>query len=200
MIAYLKGLIDEKRPTDVVLDVQGVGYEVLIPLSSYDRLPRQGEACRLLIFDYVREDTHTLYGFMSDGERRMFKLLMAISGIGPKLALSALSGLSVRELTAAVVDGDIKRLNGISGVGKKMAERMTVELRDKLSAGEAASAGAGDPSVSESDLRMRDAVLALVALGYKDDGARKMVMTAAKKHPDAAGKGVEELIRFALAG
>ena len=126
MITFLDGEIVEKRPTDVVMSVHGVGYEVFIPLSSYDRLPSRGDACRILTIDHVREDTHCLYGFMTEPERHMFKLLMGISGIGPKLALSALSGLTVRELKVAVVEGDVKRLSSISGVGRKMAERMVV--------------------------------------------------------------------------
>ena len=200
MIAYLKGLIEEKRPTDLVIEVSGVGYGVFIPLSSYDRLPPRGEMCHLLIYDYIREDTHHLYGFMSEGERRMFGLLMSISGIGPKLALSALSGLSVRELSAAVVGGDVKRLSSISGVGKKMAERLIVELRDKLSSGEALEAVAGQPDASPEELKFRDAMMALVSLGYKQDTARKMVDVVAKKHADAGLLSVEDLIRLSLAG
>ncbi len=197
MIAYLKGTLAEKHPTRVVMDVGGVGYEVLIPLSSYDRLPSVDEPCHILTYDYVREDTRQLFGFMTEAERRMFELLMGTSGIGPKLALAALSGLTVRELKVAIVEGDVKRLSSVSGIGKKMAERMVVELRDKLSEGEAmeAIAGAGEPT--ESDTRLRDAVLALVALGYKQEHARKMVR-------NAVGTGVppsvDEIIRMALAG
>ncbi|MDA1043940.1 MAG: Holliday junction branch migration protein RuvA [Verrucomicrobia bacterium] len=200
MIATLKGSIEEKRPTDLVIDVNGVGYQVFIPLSSYDRLPARGEVCKLLIYDHIREDAHHLYGFMSEGERRLFRLLMSISGIGPKLALSALSGLSVRELRAAVVGGDVKRLSSISGVGKKMAERLIVELRDKLSAGEALEAVAGEGEASPEELKFRDAMLALVSLGYKQDSARKMVLEATKKHADAGPLSVEDVIRLSLAG
>lgn len=200
MIAFLNGIVEEKRPTDIVLAVGGIGYEVFIPLSSYDHLPKPGETCKLLIFDYIREDTHHLYGFVTDPERKLFRLLMSISGIGPKLALSALSGLSVRELRAAVVEGDVKRLSSISGVGKKMAERLIVELRDKLSAGEALEAVAGEPCADPADSKSRDAMLALVALGYKQDVARKMVMNVARKHADADALDVEALIRLALAG
>ena len=197
MIAYLKGALAEKHPTRVVVDVGGVGYEVFIPLSSYDRLPPVGESCRVLTFDYVRVDTRQLFGFMDEAERRMFVLLMTISGIGPKLALAALSGLTVRELKAAIVEGDVKRLSSVSGIGKKMAERMVVELRDKLGEGEAMEAVAGADAPAAENMRLRDAVLALVALGYKQEQARKMVRKAVgtREPPE-----VDDIIRMALSG
>jgi holliday junction DNA helicase RuvA len=197
MIAYLKGTLAEKQPMRVVLDVGGVGYEVSIPLSSYDRLPPVGDACRVLTYDYVREDTRQLFGFTTETERRMFVMLMSISGIGPRLALAALSGLTVRELTVAIVEGDVKRLSSVSGIGKKMAERMVVELRDKLSDGEAMEAVAGAGEHAQSDTRLRDAVLALLALGYKQEQARKMVrkVIGTGEPPD-----VDDIIRMALAG
>ena len=196
MITFLRGELVEKQPTRAVLDVGGVGYEVLIPLSSYDRLPMVGEACKILTVDHVREDSHQLFGFMTETEREMFGLLMGITGIGPKLALSALSGLSVRDLKAAVVEGDVKRISSISGVGKKMAERIVVELRHKLSAGDALEAIAGADGDAEGNAELRDAVLALVALGYKQDDARKMVTKVTGSHPEAAD--VEAIIKFAL--
>lgn len=198
MITFLHGILVEKQPTRIVIEVGGVGYEVLVPLSSYDRLPHRNETCRILTYDYVREDQHLLFGFVTEAERRMFVMLMATSGIGPKLALSALSGLSVREIRAAVVEGDVKRLSSIQGVGRKMAERLVVELRDKISAGEALQAVAGGAEAADEDVRARDAVLALVALGYKQDSARKMVqqVLAAKEPPE----DVEAIIRRALAG
>jgi len=196
MITFLRGELVEKQPTRAVLDVGGVGYEVLIPLSSFDRLPKTGEACRILTVDHVREDSHQLFGFMTETEREMFGLLMGITGIGPKLALSALSGLSVRDLKAAVVEGDIKRISSISGVGNKMAERIVVELRHKLSAGEALEAIAGVDDEGESKTELRDAMLALVALGYKQDDARKMVTKVTGAYPDATD--VETIIKHAL--
>ena len=198
MITFLEGTLVEKHPTRVVVDVGGVGYEVLIPLSTYDGLPRTGEACRILTFDYVREDTHQLFGFMDEEDRRMFVMLMATSGIGPKLALSALSGLSVRELKAAIVEGDIKRLSSIQGVGRKMAERMAVELKDRIGDIEGLEALTGAGAVAQEDGRLRDAVMALIALGYKQDAARKMVTgVLAKSRADTT---VEEIVRKALAG
>jgi len=198
VITFLNGVLVEKHPTRVVVDVGGVGYEVFVPLSSYDRLPRKDDPCKILTYDYVREDQHQLFGFVTEAERRMFVLLMGTSGIGPKLALSALSGLTVRELKAAVVEGDVKRLSSIQGVGRKMAERLVVELRDRISAGEALEAVAGAAEPAPQDARARDAVLALLALGYKQDAARKMVRQAmAGKEPP---EDVEAIIRRALAG
>jgi Holliday junction DNA helicase RuvA len=196
MIAFVDGMLVEKQPTHVVLDVAGVGYEVHIPLSSYDRLPAVGARTRLLTHHHVREDAQLLYGFATEGERRMFRLLLDVSGIGPKLALSALSGLSVRELKAAIVTNDIKRLSGVSGIGRKTAERISMELRDKLSEGEALEALAGPEDLTDGDLRLRDAIAALVSLGYKQEDARKQVLAARKALP--ADAGVEALIKKAL--
>jgi Holliday junction DNA helicase RuvA len=197
MITFLEGTLVEKHPTRAVLNVGGVGYEVFIPLSSYDRLPAVNQTCRILTHDHVREDTHVLFGFMSDAERRMFLLLMTISGIGPKLAISALSGLSVRELKRAIIEGDVKRLSSISGIGKKTAERLVVELKDKFDAGEALEAVAGPAETPGDNLKARDAILALIALGYKQEQAGKMVMEVVRR---TAGQdlSVEEIIKHAL--
>lgn len=196
MIAFVDGVLAEKQPTRVVVDVGGVGYELQIPLSSYDRLPAAGARCRLLTHHHVREDAHILFGFGTEAERAMFRLLMDVTGIGPKLALSALSGLTVRELKAAIVTGDHKRLSGISGIGKKTAERICMELRDKLSASEALEALAGPGEESEVDSRSRDAIAALIALGYKQEDARRLVLDARGHLPPDAG--VQALIKKAL--
>jgi len=196
LITFVRGTLVEKHPTRVIVDVGGVGYEVFIPLSSYDRLPETGAECRMLTHDHVRDDAHQLFGFVSEAERRMFNLLLTVSGVGPKLALSALSGLSVRELKAAAVDGDIKRLSSISGIGRKTAERIAVELRHKLDAAEALEALAG-PDEGESDARVRDAVLALASLGYKQSDGRRMVRDVLEG--GGAGLTVEDIIRKALA-
>ena len=196
MITFVEGRVEVKQPTRVELNVGGIGYEILIPLSSYDRLPSTGEVCRILTVDYVREDQHRLFGFMTEEERRLFGLLMGISGIGPKLALSALSGLSVRELIVAISTGDTKRLSSISGVGKKMAECMVVELKDKLSAAEQLGAAAGAAKGDEGSSASRDAALALIALGYSDADASKMVQRVII---DPGVDTVEAIIRKALA-
>jgi len=195
MITFLDGMLEEKNPTRIVMNVGGVGYEVLVPLSSFDRLPLGGESCRILIYHHITDASQVLFGFCAEEERRMFKLLLGVSGIGPKTAVSALSGLSVRELKTALIESDVKRVSSISGIGKKTAERVIVELRDKFTDGDAleALAGADEPSGNH---RLRDAALALVSLGYKQDDARKMVKKFAGE-PDAS---VETIIRKALTG
>ena len=195
MIAFLEGVLVEKAPARAVLNVGGVGYELTIPLSSYDRLPDENQSCRLLVCESIREDAHDLYGFVTAEERRMFQLLVGVSGIGPKTAVSALSGLPVRELKAAVVQGDVKRLSSISGIGKKTAERLVVELKDKIGAGEALEAVAGPAPVG--DLRLRDTLTALIALGFKQAEAQILATDAAQRLGRDAG--VEELVRDALA-
>ncbi len=198
MITFLEGIVEEKHPTHVVLNVGGVGYEVVISLGSYDRLPSVRESCRILTYDHVREDAHQLFGFMTEGERRMFVLLMTVSGIGPKLALTTLSGLSVRDLKAAIAQGDVKRLSSVSGIGKKTAERMVVELKDKISSGEALEAVTGGAALSEDDLKLRDAVMALISLGYKRSEAQDMVARVLGA-PGGTGLAVEEIVRKCLA-
>ena len=197
MITFLEGLVVDKDPTRVVLNVGGVGYEVFIPLSSYDRLPAPGDACKILTYDHVREDIHALYGFLTADERRMFLMLLNISGIGPKLALTALSGLSIKDLKAAIAQADVKRLSSISGIGKKTAERIVVELRDKLGAGEAMEAITAQEEMTPENARTRDAILALISLGHKQADAQQLVRTAvAGAKPDVT---VEEIVRRALA-
>jgi Holliday junction DNA helicase RuvA len=161
-------------------------------------LPGVAERCRILTYDHVREDVHQLFGFMTEGERRMFVLLLTVSGIGPKLALTTLSGLSVRDLKISIADRDVKRLSSVSGIGKKTAERMVVELRDKLGAGEVLEATAGTRVLSEPDVKLRDAILALIALGYKRTEAQELV-TRVMSAPEAGRETVEDLVRRALA-
>ena len=192
MIAQLKGNLARKTPESIIINVGGVGYEVFIPLSSYDRLPAENQNCRILVFEYIREDQHSLFGFMTDLERKTFTLLMSVNGIGPKLAMSALSSLAVADLNAAIVAGDVARLATITGIGKKTAERMVVELRDKLSAsGMLSGIGGGKPGT-----RTSDAILALVSLGYKPAEAGRMASAAASG--GGADLSVEEIVRRAL--
>ncbi len=195
MITFLEGKLDTKQLARVVMDVGGVGYEVSIPLSSYDQLPPEGESCRILTYHHITEADQRLFGFCTGDERDMFTRLLTISGVGPKLAISVLSGLPVRELKAALINGDIKRISSISGIGKKTAERIVVELRDKFSSGEQLDVFAPDEAAS-GDRRLRDAALALSALGHKPDDALKMVKAVAGKL--APTTTVEDLIRLAL--
>lgn len=195
MITFLEGLLEEKQPGRAVVNVCGVGYEVLVPLSSFDRLPPEGARTRILIYHHITEVSQVLFGFATDEERRMFTLLLSVSGVGPKIAISALSGLSPRELKTALIESDVKRLSSISGIGKKTAERIIVELRDKFSAGEALETIAGSDDLPGDSL-LRDAALALISLGYKQDDARKMVKAIKLK----TATSVEEIIRKALTG
>jgi len=195
MITFLEGKLDEKQLGRIVMNVGGVGYEASIPLSSYDRLPSEGDVCRILTYHHITEADQRLFGFCTEEEREMFTRLLTISGVGPKLAISVLSGLPVRELKTALINGDIKRISSISGIGKKTAERIVVELRDKFSAGEQLDAFAADEGLP-GDHRLRDAALALGALGQKPDDAAKMVKSVAKQlKPETT---VEDLIRMAL--
>ena len=198
MITFLEGKLVEKQPTRVVINVGGVGYELLIPLSTFDRLPAADQPFRILTYYHVREDAHLLFGFMTEPERRMFLLLMTVSGIGPKLALSTLSGLPVRDLKRAVAAGDAKRLSSISGIGKRTSERIIVELRDKISQGEAMEASSEARELAPEDVKTRDALLALISLGYKRAEAQEMIRQVVG---GARGSEltVEDIIRKALA-
>src|SRR5216117_2618067 len=179
MITFLEGKLVEALPTQVTVAVQGVGYEVLIPLSSYDKLPPPGGAVKLLTHLAVREDAHVLYGFMTAPERELFRLLIhTVSSIGPKIALNLLSGMSAVALRGAVANGDVKALSQISGVGKKTAERIVVELKDKIGVAGAWEASSAQRSLSESDQKLNDAVLALLALGFKQLEAHDAVRAA----------------------
>lgn len=198
MIAFLQGRLVEVQPSAVTVEVHGIGYEVLIPLSSFDRLPPAGGDVRLLTHLIIREDAHTLFGFLTPAERDLFRLLIGtVSGIGPKLALNVLSGISVPAFGAAVAAADLKTLSAISGVGRKTAERMVVELKDKLGglgpvspAGtKNASLGAGVPE----DARIRDATAALVTLGFKPADATQAVRGAQSLLGETAS--VEQIVR-----
>jgi len=197
MITFLHGKLVEALPTHVTVDVNGVGYEALIPLSSFDKLPQPGQPIRLLTQLVVREDSHTLYGFMSSEERDLFRLLInTVSGIGPKTALNVLSGISVTAFRGAVAGGDLKSLSKISGVGKKTAERIVVELKDKIGMAGAWEASSAKHSLSADEQRINDAVLALVALGFKQIEAHDAVRGAQAVLGMQAS--VEELVRVCL--
>jgi holliday junction DNA helicase RuvA len=197
MISFLHGKLVEALPTQAIIDVAGVGYEVLIPLSSYDKLPQPGQEVKMLTQLVVREDAHILYGFMSAAERELFRLLVnTVSGIGPKIALNVLSGISVTAFRGAVANGEVKTLSQISGVGRKTAERIVVELKDKIGAAGAWEAASAQRSLSPEDQRLNDAVLALMALGFKQAEAHDTVRKAqAVLGPQAT---VEELVRACL--
>jgi Holliday junction DNA helicase RuvA len=192
VIAQISGILLDKAFTRVVIETSGIGFEISVPLSTFDRLPRAGEAVTLHTVLHVREDAMQLFGFHSLEERALFQLLIqTVSGVGPKLALNVLSSMSPGVFAAAVQTGDVKRLTQINGIGKRSAERLVVELKDKLDdvapsiGGNAAAPTGGD-----------DAVAALVTLGFKQDSARKAVASLLSDNPDA---GTDDLIRLALA-
>lgn len=193
MIARIRGKVWEAYPNRLILDVQGIGYEVLVPVSTFDRLhPSEGAIIELRTYLQVRETAHTLYGFATEEERDVFLLLIdRVSGIGPSTAMSVLSGMPVTRFKEAVVKGDVAELSRIKGLGKKTAERIVLELKDKVGVTETWEQAAGG-NLSRS---AADAELALIALGYKQVDARKAVK---KVLEDNANATVEELIRGAL--
>jgi holliday junction DNA helicase RuvA len=197
MIHFLHGKLVEALPTQITVDVNGVGYEVLIPLSSFDKLPMPGNELKILTHLAVREDAHVLYGFMTSAERDMFRLLINnVSGIGPKIALNILSGMSVTTLRGAVANSDFKALSQISGVGRKTAERIVVELKDKIGPAGVWEAKSAQRSLSPADQKVNDAVLALMALGFKQVEAHESIRAAQTSLGTDAT--VEDLVRASL--
>jgi Holliday junction DNA helicase RuvA len=196
MITFLHGKLVSALPTQAIVDVSGVGYEVFIPLSSYDKLPAVGEPIRILTHLNVREDAHVLYGFMTAAERDLFRLLVNnVSGIGPKLALAVLSGMSVNNFKAAVVSSDVAGISKISGLGKKTAERIVLELKDKLGVAAAWEAASAVHAPTPEQEQANKAVLALITLGYKQVEAHKAVRDLQEKNET---KSAEELVKLAL--
>ena len=201
MIGYLRGILLEADYSSCLVDVQGVGYDVQIPLSTFDKLPRAGEKVELWISTQVREDAITLFGFAEKDERKLFENLLDVSGIGGKLALAILSGMPLESLCAAIINGDVKLLSKISGVGKRTAERLVVDLRDKLpklglrfAAGSIANAPAADDPRNNA---IADALMALSQLGFKNDLAKEKVNEiAAGISPEECSS--ENLLRLAI--
>lgn len=192
MIAHLQGRLFEKQPNRIVLDVNGVGYDVFVPLSTFYGLGDSGSEVRLRIHTHVREDALLLYGFATRLEQDLFERLIAISGIGPKVALSILSGIEPPELVRAIQTSDLARLTAIPGVGKKTAERVVLELKDRLPrTAEAAPVGDEMPTTSARD----DLLSALINLGYHRPLAEKVVDASLKRAP---GSDFEQLLRQAL--
>ncbi len=197
MITFLHGKLIDALPTQITVDVNGVGYDVLIPLSSFDKLPAPGNEIKLLTHLQIRDDAHVLYGFMSVTERELFRLLINnVSGIGPKIALNILSGINVTTFRGAVANGDVKSLSSISGVGKKTAERIVVELRDKIGKAGAFEATSANRALSSDDQKINDAVLALMALGFKQPDAHDSIRAALAVLGTQAN--VEDLVRASL--
>lgn len=195
MIGHLEGTLAGAIPGRVVLDVAGVGYDVAVPLSTYDRLPKLGGRCRLLTHLHHRDDQMVLYGFATEGERELFRMLIGVSNVGPRIALAALSGLSVDEFKEAVATGDVKRLKSVHGVGARTAERIILELKERVGVLPAIEAIARTAAAKEPEA-VRDAVSALMTLGYAPADAHKAVKRVLE---EAESKlGTEDIITRAL--
>lgn len=198
MIGRLKGILLEKRAPDLLLDVNGVGYELLAPMSTFYQLPPVGQGVVLFTHLVVREDAHQLFAFLEEQERALFRALIKVTGIGPKVALAILSGVPADEFVRLVQTNDINALTKIPGIGKKTAERLVLDMRDRLAAWQAAPSqgmtvvqkSAGSNQLSE------DAETALIALGYKPQDAARMVIRVLKDKPGIERS--EEIIRLAL--
>jgi Holliday junction DNA helicase RuvA len=184
MIAFLRGALLEKRPSRLVIDVGGVGYEVLVPLSTFYAVGEAGAVVTVRVHTHVREDLIALYGFATSVEQELFERLISINGVGPKLALAVLSGIEPSELVRAVRSQDVARLTSIPGVGKKTAERIGLELKDKLPA--AWQSSTASPSGTPGDQLRDDLLSALVNLGYHRPVAEKAVESVVKASPDLA--------------
>jgi Holliday junction DNA helicase RuvA len=195
MIGSLRGRLAAKSPPQLLLEVGGVGYELEAPMSTFYDLPAVGAEVRLLTHLVVRDDAHVLYGFAHEEERRLFRMLLKVSGVGPKIALAILSGSSVEAFAGCVAARDVATLTRIPGVGKRTAERLVVELRDRLEADETGitaglEAGAGGARA--------EALAALVALGYRPAEATRLIETSSATAGEGGEPSVEDLIRGAL--
>jgi len=199
MIGFLRGKLVAKMPPLLLLDVQGVGYEINAPMTTFYNLPDVGEVVQLQTHLSIREDAHVLFGFLTESDRAMFRMLIKVNGVGPKLALAILSGQSVDEFHRCINDNDTATLIRLPGVGKKTAERLIVEMRDKLPQLEASDDTAAviteDSEIPTRSYAKQEAISALCALGYKQAEASKMVQNIAQED-----KSCEDIIRLALQG
>jgi len=196
MIARISGILIQKSVTHCVVDVHGTGYRIIVPLSTFYELPKEDQPVVLHVHTHVREDAISLYGFHTREEREVFQMMISVSGIGPKLAVNILSGIAAGELVRAVTEEDLKRLTGIPGVGKKTAERMILELKDK-----AAKLGRDDVTVctvavKTGDQVKEDALSALVNLGYKDSAVKDVVDRIMRTAPETPS--LDQLLKQAL--
>jgi Holliday junction DNA helicase RuvA len=197
MIAQLTGRLAAKALDQVIVDVHDVGYRVFIPLSTYYDLPEPDTPVTLLIHTYVREDAWQLYGFLTADEREVFEALLRVTKVGPKLALAMLSGMSAVDLQQAVVEGDVARLSAVPGVGRKTAERIVLELRERFGKSPAAP-GVAAGSRDNGQQAVADAVLALQNLGYPRSAAERTIHQALRQLSADEAPALKELIRAAL--
>jgi len=192
MIGYLRGVLRRKEPPTLLVEVGGVGYELEAPMTTFYELPAVGETVALHTHLVVREDAHLLYGFARETQRRQFRALLKVNGVGPRVALAVLSGLNEAELTRCVINDDVTRLTQVPGIGRKTAERLIVELRDKLANETAVPSISASAGPAERD-PLAEAVSALIALGYKPPEASRAVRAVPSQ-----GLSTEEIIRQAL--
>jgi Holliday junction DNA helicase RuvA len=195
MSAFLRGRVVDKQPNRVIIDIQGVGYDVHVPLSTFYEIGDDGTDVALRVYTHVREDVLQLYGFLTELERQLFERLIAISGIGPKLAIAVLSGMDPRDLVMAVQRADVARLTSIPGVGKKTAERIVLELKDRLAQIVMPAASGTAPPISGPDRLRADLLSALQNLGYHRPQAEKAIEAALKSMTDAT---FEQALKSAL--
>jgi len=196
MIAYLSGTLFSKNPQSVVVDINGVGYQIFIPLSTFYRLPDETEKVNLRVYTHVRQDTLQLFGFQTEMEKQTFLLLISVSGIGPRVALNILSGMGFEELLSAIVGADSERISSIPGVGKKTSQRIILELKEKAS-----KLAEGIEAVPEQRMEIRnreiyeDALSALINLGYPSKAAKKAIEIALRQDHEM---NIETLLKEAL--
>ena len=198
MIAHLRGSILEKHPNRIVIDVNGVGYDVFVPLSTFYGLGDPGAAIALRIHTHVREDALLLYGFATLLEQELFERLISVSGIGAKVALAVLSGIEPQELIRAIERGDLARLTAIPGVGKKTSERIVLELKDRLPRAQVAAAIGGSAAAPDAPILRDDVVSALVNLGYHRPLAEKAAEAAVKTVGSSSDASFERVLKQAL--
>ena len=196
MITFLRGVLQDNLSGQITVDVNGVGYEVIVTLATLDRIGAPGETITILTHHHIREQEQTLYGFLTPDERDLFRLLInRVSGVGPKVAMAVMGGMPVDEFKAAVVSSDLLSISKIKGLGKKTAERIVLELKDKVGVTAAWEAASAAVKPSPEQAKQNDAVLALISLGFKQGEAAKAVTAAAKGKEDLP---VEDLVRAAL--
>ncbi len=194
MFAYISGKLFQKEPTSVIIDVNGIGYQINIPLSTYSALPATGQNAKLLTYYHVREDIQALYGFATSEEKELFLLLISVSGIGPKMAMTILSGTSPEQFRRRILDGDVESLTLIPGIGLKTARRIIVELGEKI--GQTSEVVSGELATVTLGATGEEALRALISLGYRRAEALNALRKAAKELGDSAP--VEKYIKAAL--
>ncbi|MFC1668055.1 Holliday junction branch migration protein RuvA [Chlamydiota bacterium] len=193
MYSFIRGILKEKHPTHIVLDTNGIGYEILIPLSTYERLPEYDQSITILTHLHVREDILQLFGFASKEERELFQMLLSVSGIGPKAALGILSGMSIHDFKRSIVREDIHVLSTLPGIGKKTAARLVLELKEKISEYESSLP---PEKMDRNEQQFKDALLALISLGYNKSVAYQAIKKGLKEVEKI--DSVEALVRSAL--